>query len=314
MARILRAFLCASLMTLACVGKLSAEPTTNNPAADAPAKTAPVAKAPATVDWLTDYGMAVAAAKSQGKMLLVFFRDTEGNTLCNRFHAETLSDPEVCKQMARYVCVQVPLGMTMVVRVGEEKREIRLFDHEVFEEMLGKPGIAIIDYANREAPYYKRVVSTFPVTQKLWYTPDKMLAILNLPPGTLTQRTLIYAVRTHVERPHSTEGSLCSHLASEATEHSQYQARIRRQGHHFWETRFQRITRRLPGGLVASEVCAESWPGERLVEAAIECVRSWRFSSGHWSAVRTRHDLYAYDMKRGSNGIWYATGIFGQRR
>ncbi len=311
MARILSAFLCASLMTLTYAGKVSAEQAATKQAAKAPA---PVVKASAPVHWFTDYGAALAVAKSQGKMLLVFFCDPEGNALCNRFRAETLSNPEVCKQMASYVCVQVPLGVTMIVCVGGLEQKVKLLEHEAFDEMLGKPGIAIIDYANREAQYYKRVVSTFPVTQKLWYTPDKMLAILNLPPGTLTQRTLVYAIRTHAERPHSTEGSLCSHLTAEATEHSQYQARIRLQGHHFWETRFQRITRRLPGGLVASEVCAESWPGERLVEAAIECVRSWRFSSGHWSAVRTRHDLYAYDMKRGSNGIWYATGIFGQRK
>jgi hypothetical protein len=273
----------------------------------------PEAAAP-DIEWLTDYGKAVATAKSQGKMLLVYFCTPGGNDPCNRFQAETLSDPEVRRRMARYVCVQVDLDAKITTQMGGEQREITLIQHEVFDEMLGKPGIAIIDYANREAPYYKRVVSTFPITGKLWYTPEKVQVILDLPPGTLTQRTLIYAVRTHPERPRSTEGRLCSHLTDEAAEHSQFQARIRRQGHHFWETRFHRITRRLPGGLVASEVCAESWPGERLVEAAIECVRSWRFSSGHWNAVRARHDVYGYDMKRGSNGIWYATGLFGQRR
>jgi hypothetical protein len=64
--------------------------------------------------------------------------------------------------------------------------------------------------------------------------------------------------------------------------------------------------------MTASEVCAESWPGENLVEAAVECVRCWRLSQGHWSAVRAAHRLFGYDMKRGSNGIWYATGIFGR--
>ncbi|MDZ7616557.1 MAG: thioredoxin family protein [Patescibacteria group bacterium] len=309
MSRGLHVLFLLSVTVLTCGGILSAQQAVTQPAVTQPA----VAVAN-EVHWFSDYGAALAAAKSQQKMLLVFFCDPSGNSLCNRFQAETLSAPEVRKRMADYVCVQVPLDMRMTIQAGGNREEITLLRHEAFEEMLGRPGIAIIDYANRDAAYYKRVVSTFPVTQKLWYTPDKMLAILGLPAGTLTQRTLIYAVRTHAERPGSTEGRLCSNLAAEATEHSQYQARIRRQGHHFWETRFQRITRRLPGGLVASEVCAESWPGERLVEAAIECVRCWRLSSGHWSAVRARHDLYAYDMKRGSDGIWYATGIFGQRR
>jgi len=50
-----------------------------------------------------------------------------------------------------------------------------------------------------------------------------------------------------------------------------------------------------------------------LLAAAIECVRCWRLSSGHWGAVRESHPVYGYDMKRGDNGIWYATGIFGRR-
>lgn len=287
-----------ALLTLASVGLPADDATRPKPAAE----------------WLSDYGKAVTLAKSDGKMLLVYFCTPGGEAPCNRFRAEVLADEEVRKRLARYVCVQVPLDATITIREGDEKREIKLLEHEVFDEMLGRPGVAIVDYANREAPYHKRVVSTFPITQKLWYTAEKMQVILDLPPGTLTQRTLIYAVRTHPERPRSTEGNCCSYLTGEAAEHSRYQARIRRQGHHFWETRFHRITRFLPGGLVASEVCAESWPGERLVEAAIECVRSWRFSSGHWSAVRARHDVYGYDMKRGSNGVWYATGIFGKRR
>ena len=134
-----------------------------------------------------------------------------------------------------------------------------------------------------------------------------------LPPGTLTQRTLIYAVRVHPEKPASTDGELDRNLLEEAEGHSQYQADIRRQGHHFWELRFPRIIGRLPGGLTAREVCAESWSGENLVEAAIECVRCWRLSDGHWSAVMAVNRCFGYDMKRGSNGVWYATGIFGSR-
>jgi hypothetical protein len=136
-----------------------------------------------------------------------------------------------------------------------------------------------------------------------------MAVILTLPPGTLTQRTLIYAVRTHPEKPASADGELSPYLLEETRDHSQYQADIRLQGHHFWESRFHRVMSRLNGSS-AREVCAESWPGQNLVDAAEECVHSWRQSSGHWSAVRSPQRSFGYDMKRGSNGIWYATGIF----
>jgi hypothetical protein len=72
--------------------------------------------------------------------------------------------------------------------------------------------------------------------------------------------------------------------------------------------RFQRIVGRLRGG-APREICAESWPGQNLIEAALECVHSWRTSSGHWSALRYRNRSFGFDMKRGNNGVWYATGI-----
>ena len=133
-----------------------------------------------------------------------------------------------------------------------------------------------------------------------------------LPPGTPTQLALISAIRTHPDAPTSTNGTFDPMLAKEAERHSLHQARIQRQGHHNWDQRFRRINAALPAGFTAIEVCAESWPGQTLAEAATECVNSWRQSPGHWKAVSEGYPLYGYDMKRGRNGIWYATGIFGQ--
>ena len=267
-------------------------------------------RSPAGISWNADYTKAIKAAKRQAKMLLVFFCDPGKEKTCNRFKTETLGDPVVRKKLRGYVCVQVPLDTK--VTIGG--KEVTLLEDAAFGEMLGKPGIAIVDFASSDPALRGYVVSTFPITKKLRYTSKEMAVILDLPPGTLTQRTLIYAVRTHPDKPASTGGRINPNLVGEAESHSRYQARIRLQGHHRWPARFRRINTKLPSGLTASEVCAESWPGENLVEAAIECVRCWRLSKGHWSAVRAFHRLYGYDMKRGRNGIWYATGIFGRGR
>jgi hypothetical protein len=187
----------------------------------------------------------------------------------------------------------------------------RVMESGAFGELHKRPGIAVIDFAHHDSHYAGAVVSILPLGAGTRCSTHEIAALLDLPPGTLTQRTLIYAVRIHPESPASTTGQLNPQLLQEAETHSQYQATIRLQGHHLWNTRFQRINRVLPAGWAASEVCAESWPGQGLIDAATECVRSWRLSSGHWGAVRTKHPYFAYDMKRGSNGVWYATGIFG---
>ena len=84
--------------------------------------------------------------------------------------------------------------------------------------------------------------------------------MLKLPSGTLTQRTLVWRFEFIPEGPKSTWGNISNFLTGQACSHSRHQARIRLQGHHNWENRFHRITGQLPGGLSASEVCAESWP------------------------------------------------------
>src|SRR5207249_167062 len=116
------------------------------------------------------------------------------------------------------------------------------------------------------------------------YGESELDVMLDLPPGTLTQRTMIYAVRTHPEAPRSAIGLPHHELSRETDSHSTHQADITLQGHHYWNARFDRINAKL-GGLVSREVVAESWPGDSLLEAAIECVRCWRTSGGHWEAV-----------------------------
>ena len=256
--------------------------------------------------WYDDYRTAYRAAQQSGRMLLILFADPAPDSLGNRFEQEILADPSLQEKLADYVLAKLPRN----ARVQQEGQSLVLLEHPAFAEMLGLEGLAIIDLAHRDQKQYGTVVSVFPFLGGHLYTLEQTQEILNLPPGTLTQRTLIYAVRTHPERPASTTGQLDPMLAQEAESHSAYQACIRLQGHHHWDSRFHRISSLLPGGLLAQEVCAESWPGQNLLEAAIECVRSWRLSSGHWSAVRAAHPRYGYDMKKGDNGVWYATGIF----
>jgi uncharacterized protein YkwD len=118
---------------------------------------------------------------------------------------------------------------------------------------------------------------------------------------------MIWAVRIHPERPASTIGSFHPTLASGAAYQSSYQASIGVQGHHNFSARYAGLA--VTGGEV-SEVVAESWPGQNMIDSCIDCVDSWRHSPGHWNGVVRRHRAFGYDIRRGRNGIWYGTGIF----
>ena len=268
------------------------------------------ATAKSDLTWMTDYTTAIHRAKAQKKMMLITFCGSDTKSFDACLVPEALKDAKVQERLATLILVKLPND----ARITLKGKDVKLLEHPTFSEMCGKAGIAMIDYRDPTAAYHGQVVSAFPVLHDKPYTKDQFLTILTLPAGTITQRTLIYAVRTHPEGPKSTEGAMSDYLSSEALASSAYQAKIHLQGHHNWESRFHRISGRLPSGLQATEVCAESWPGEGLLVAAIDCVHCWHYSSGHWRQVNAFHRLWGYDMRRGSNGIWYATGIFSQKR
>jgi len=248
-------------------------------------------------------------AKAEGKMLLLWFADDRDASNNTAFDRDVLQSKPIADRLGNFISVKLPLGATVM----ESGKPITLLKHPSFAELLGQPGLAIIDQRDPNSPHFGRVVSVYPFT-KGPISRDRLAVLLDLPTGTLTQRTMIFAVRTHPLRPQSAWSEKSDMLTSETQQHSTYQAAIHRQGHHRWDQRFHQINARLPQSLVANEVCAESWPGQNLVEAAEDCVDCWRQSPGHWDHVRRRHAMFGYDIKRGRNGIWYATGIFASRR
>jgi hypothetical protein len=276
-------------------------PARPSPAGSRSAQPAPV------IFWHNDYMKAMDEATKRSAMLTVFFPSPTDPRLHQQFEQEVLGDPDVRRRLAETVCVKAPLD----AKIKVDGQQTPLLSHSAFAEMLGQPGLAMIDLRHKESKLYGQVVSVFPFLNGQPYTVEQVQVMLGLPEATLTQRTLIYAVSIHPEHPASVTGRIDANLLQEAESHSEYQARIRLQGHHAWESRFHRINAMLGEGLLAREVCAESWPGQSLLESAIECVRCWRLSSGHWSAVSGRQDYFGYDIKCGANGIWYATGIFG---
>jgi len=269
------------------------------------------------VRWQSDYFEAYRMAEQGHKMLLIYFCDNAakqnvaGQPIPLDPVDSALSIAASRAKLDNFVLVRLPVDASVPV----DGTPSRLMDHAAFADLRGGPGLAIIDLAHADESYYTYVVSVCPFTPGKYYhfEPEHVLALLDLPEGTITQRTMVFAVRIHPERPASSEGTANPVLTDEAESHSRYQASIQVQGHHQWEGRFHRIRSRLFGrgtpGMPA-EVVAESWPNENLIDSCIDCVDSWRQSPGHWSQVHAQHVGYGYDIQRGANGIWYATGIF----
>lgn len=293
--RLCRRLIASAIATLAVAAVAQAAPPASPVATPGPPSLARHT-ADGAVQRIDDYALATEAARQAQAMLLVSVEPTPGNPA--DLAGQHLDSPDVQQQFATS-------GTPWVFcRVSMQDAGAGLVGNPGLMEMRRGPGVFVVDYAHGE--FTGRIVSILPRTPGKYYrfSPSHLDAIASLPAGTLTQRSLILAVRIHPENPQSTQGTCDPRLCHEATAHSAHQASIRKQGHHNWQTRSQRI------GSGASEVCAESWENQDLIDSCIDCVASWRQSAGHWNAVRSPQAAYGYDIRRGSNGIWYATGIF----
>lgn len=179
----------------------------------------------------------------------------------------------------------------------------QLAAHESLKWLDGR-GIFIADHDGRRADQRGVIISILP---RRHCTPSKLRALVALPRVNLTQRTMIWAIRVHPERPQSTDGTASSLLFAHAATNNRRQAGRKQQGHH------------TPIGYLgdASEIAAESWPWSRnIADGAIDCVDSWRRSSGHWGEACRPHAAFGYDMQPGQSNwfggqeVWFATGVF----
>lgn len=294
-----------ALISITAIGGLDYAPVC---AAEAklPATNATETKA-TPLTWHDDYRAARNEAKKSKRLLLIWFADEKQSASNEKFQAEVLGSDVVRQGLAGMTLAKLSTSEV----IEHEGKDLTLLKHHAFAELLGGPGLAMVDFRDEDEKHHGWVVTIYPFRRGP-ITAAKLKVLCELPAGTMTQRTLMFAVRTHPAAPQSAWSPHSKYLAAEAEKHSQHQASILLQGHHNWEARFHQINAGLGVG-GAKEVCAESWGGQSLLEAAEECVHSWSQSSGHWASVSTRHSYFGYDMKRGTNGVWYATGIFGGR-
>ncbi|OAI41598.1 hypothetical protein AYO40_03010 [Planctomycetaceae bacterium SCGC AG-212-D15] len=261
---------------------------------------------PATPSWHKEYAAAYKQARETKKDLFIYFRQDDT-------YDDVFEDPDVKEGLKEFVCVRIPTDY-------EHKGET-LLNHDSFEDMMGYPGMVVVSLHDPDLPFYQEIVSAHPFVRSRYgwapaYGAEQVKMILELPAhATLTQRSMIYAIRVHPEQPRSINAECHPAFLGHAERHSRRQARMLHQHHADILSASYQMSQEVGGGVgPASEVVAESWGrvvgGENVLEAAFSCIDAWRHSSGHWGAVSRTHRYFGYDLARGENGTWYATGIF----
>lgn len=258
--------------------------------------------APEPVTWHSEFLKASLLAKEQKKDLVIHFRADDSLD-------QALDSPEVRERLKNFVCVRLPMDY---VYKGE-----KMIERAPLAAMLGRPGLCVVSRRDESLATHDQVISAHPqVGSSYRWAPAlgkrEICLILDLPAGaTLSQRCMIYAVTVHPDGPRSVHGSAHPAFLGHAESHSGRQAALRNQHHADLIGTMRQLGARTGVGVGgASEVVAESWGNEHVLEAAFSCVDAWRHSAGHWRAVMNQHRFFGYDITQGADGKWYATGIF----
>ena len=275
------------------------------------------------IDWEFDYEYAMATAKQSSRRLLVYlYADDETGipdalaalpvvAACEKFDTVVLDDDFVRSGLCRYVLLKLPMDAKITDESGDESDdEMSVYSLLGFEHMVGHPGLLVIDFEQRAASYYGEVVGILPFLHGITPTTEQTEIFLELPPGTLTQRTLTYAVRIHPGNPLSADGEPAPAVMQAATDHAEFQAARGILGHYNFGSRSYRVQEAMGESGSPAEICAQTQIGLGLFEGALSAMRAWRNSSGHWSIAKKFHRYYGYDMVRSKNGAWYAVGFF----
>ena len=100
------------------------------------------AEQPGGIRWETDYLHALDIANRQKKMLVIVF-ESPGDPLSQRLQSETLGNADVGQRLKDFVCLRLPLD----AKIAQEGKELVLLQDPSLSEMLGRPGVAIADFA-----------------------------------------------------------------------------------------------------------------------------------------------------------------------
>lgn len=322
--------LCVCLLTLGIAADDTTKLSTELPAQRQIGKT----------EWLTDYSAAYRLAKKDHKQLLLWFRDERDLLAAAEFERDVLASPELEKKLKEFVCVSLattslaPATKTEVKTLDESaspgeqiaadaaaeaetvqpaKAQVsatpetprKLLDSHAFVHMRKQPGLCIVDLVDSKDPFHGRVVTVAPLDEGK-HNAASLKVVLELPRGSLSQRTLIYVLRTHPEVPHSVWGKTDAFILDQARYHSQLMANYESVGHHDWGTRSGTIGQHY--GSSPMEV-ASVGAGGTILQAAHSAVNTWRGSGVHWGMMISQASYFGYDMIQAPSGNWYATGI-----
>ncbi|MDA0921325.1 MAG: hypothetical protein O2945_19825 [Planctomycetota bacterium] len=274
----------------------------------------PVSEAPAeSLSWHSDYLAAYVEASQEKRFLLMLFRENAvgGEPLAP---TDSVFDPSLRPMLEQFSRVELPLNAAMpnVSSKNEDSEQDALpnllLKHRSFRHLGMQPGIAVVDLTDPASPNHARVVSVLPLQENGQFNNADLMLALNLPQGAISQRTLLFAIRSTVPDSSLSMREFSPTLIELAHRNSRYMANSGQVGSFDRENRAQQIEKEFGPQARLKELVFATEAETGIQDAALQAVTSWISNSESFDILDSPARAMGMEMFQNSeSGRWFVT-------
>ena len=269
------------------------------------ARSNPEQPAVSRLTWHQDYLAGYEQALDERKLLMMVFRDSATSDSVSDF-VNRLAVPSLERKLGDVARVILPVE---VVTPGSDDGQ-PLLAHRSFRHLGVRPGVVIVDFRDKTSKLYGRVISAMRQPPAGQYSPDSFETLLELPSGTIQQRSLLQAVRTSAADRNFSTSRLSGSLNELANRNARYMAHFGQQGTFDNENRRTQIVEEFGTAATSTELVWASSQKMSLHEAARQAVESWTLNPADYFQMTQTSTDYGIDLiQEPTTGLWYATCV-----
>ncbi len=263
--------------------------------------------------WHSDYLAAYVEASQEKRYLLMLFRDAVfgGEPLAA---TDAVFAPSMRPMLEQFSRVELPLNAAMPILSDKDHEAQKtglpnlLLKHRSFRHLGMHPGIAVIDLTDPGSPNHARVVTVLPLPESGQFQDDTLMLALNLPQGAISQRTLLFAIRSTVPDSSLSMRQFNPTLVELAHRNSRYMANAGQAGSFDQKTRQQRIEQEFGPQAELKKLVFATESETTIHDAALQAVTSWIETSESFEVLDAPATAMGMDMFQNSeSGRWFVT-------
>lgn len=262
--------------------------------------------------WHRDYLTAYREAAEQKRYLLMLFRESslKGSSLSS----SAIFAPSMRPMLEQFSRVELPLDATLPRKTDSDEVEQQsdvpelLLEHRSFRHLGVRPGLAIVDLTDPESADYARVVSVIPLTKDGAITDLDLMLALDLPTGSISQRTLLFMIRSTIPDTSLSMRGFSSDLIELAHRNCRYMAHAGQLGSFDQDFRQKKITETFGPQAELKQLLYATEAEATIHDAALQAVESWIQSPESFDVLNGSAQAMGMDMFQDpESGRWYVT-------